>query len=427
MVIHGLKSIYTPSLASTLQVILKALQDRRHIYVVSLYDSYFADMIEEKRKRQRKRIEESVSLAGSFVGPNMDDDLKPAGRRDSVMSDSFALELLEGKRKRHRGRRNLSEPYIFEEDEGSREVVASMFDTYVSEHRRHHRRRSITSRSVDETAEKTKHHRRRSHMSDPEGQGEDRGRHHRRRKGISRQLSDPVDAPLRDEKKREGRHHHRKRRESPRHVSDTAVESRTEDADGHHKTRTTMSDSHTPHRRGDKNRHHRRRRKRYDQEQDQSDHEAADAKDDGKQPSDEQTEEGRRHRRRMRKDGATVMSDSAAERKEDKPRQKKGQEDRISLPNMSMDEVMEDEEKERKDSSVGLSDSSATAQDTSGSQRLGRSGRRSALSDNVTGGATMGRKRTSSRKKRGGVTTSEPGKCSATQFEEELISRDVRY
>nr|XP_019962004.1 PREDICTED: hydrocephalus-inducing protein homolog [Paralichthys olivaceus] len=57
VVIDGLKSVYTQSVASTLQVVLKALKNRKRIYVVNLSDS-FAAM--EARERVLREAEEAL-------------------------------------------------------------------------------------------------------------------------------------------------------------------------------------------------------------------------------------------------------------------------------------------------------------------------------------------------------------------------------
>ncbi|XP_074533739.1 hydrocephalus-inducing protein homolog [Halichoeres trimaculatus] len=55
VVIDGLNSLYTQSAASTLQVVLKALNNRKHIYVVNLSDSYAA--LKERERAQRETEE----------------------------------------------------------------------------------------------------------------------------------------------------------------------------------------------------------------------------------------------------------------------------------------------------------------------------------------------------------------------------------
>lgn len=52
IVIDGLNSLYTQSAASTVQVLLKALNNRKHIYVVNLSDSYAA--LKERERAQRE-------------------------------------------------------------------------------------------------------------------------------------------------------------------------------------------------------------------------------------------------------------------------------------------------------------------------------------------------------------------------------------
>ncbi|XP_029289106.1 hydrocephalus-inducing protein homolog [Cottoperca gobio] len=52
IVVDGLESVYTQSAASTLQVVLKALNNRKHIYVVNLSDSYAALKARERAQRE---------------------------------------------------------------------------------------------------------------------------------------------------------------------------------------------------------------------------------------------------------------------------------------------------------------------------------------------------------------------------------------
>ncbi|XP_049928998.1 hydrocephalus-inducing protein homolog isoform X2 [Epinephelus moara] len=57
IVIDGLESVYTQSVASTLQIILKALNNRKHIYVVNFSDSYIAL---KSRERAQRETEEAL-------------------------------------------------------------------------------------------------------------------------------------------------------------------------------------------------------------------------------------------------------------------------------------------------------------------------------------------------------------------------------
>lgn len=50
--IDGLKSVYTTSVAHTLQIVLKALSNRKHIYVVNLFDSYTALLKRESAQKE---------------------------------------------------------------------------------------------------------------------------------------------------------------------------------------------------------------------------------------------------------------------------------------------------------------------------------------------------------------------------------------
>uniref|UniRef100_A0A3Q3KEI6 Hydin adenylate kinase-like domain-containing protein n=1 Tax=Monopterus albus TaxID=43700 RepID=A0A3Q3KEI6_MONAL len=59
IMIDGLESVYTQSAASTLQVVLKALKNLKHIYVVNLSNSYSA-MNAQKRETEGKKFLEQV-------------------------------------------------------------------------------------------------------------------------------------------------------------------------------------------------------------------------------------------------------------------------------------------------------------------------------------------------------------------------------
>lgn len=58
IVIDGLESAYTQFTASTLQVVLKGLNNRKHIYVVNLSDSYAAL---KGRQRAQREAEGKIS------------------------------------------------------------------------------------------------------------------------------------------------------------------------------------------------------------------------------------------------------------------------------------------------------------------------------------------------------------------------------
>lgn len=48
----GLESVYTQSAANTLQAVLKALNNRKHIYAVNLADSYTALQARVRAQRE---------------------------------------------------------------------------------------------------------------------------------------------------------------------------------------------------------------------------------------------------------------------------------------------------------------------------------------------------------------------------------------
>ncbi|XP_077566662.1 hydrocephalus-inducing protein homolog isoform X1 [Stigmatopora nigra] len=57
LVIYGLDSVYTRSVAYSLEVILKALNNRKHIYAINLFDTYSAL---RSRKRAQRKAEEAL-------------------------------------------------------------------------------------------------------------------------------------------------------------------------------------------------------------------------------------------------------------------------------------------------------------------------------------------------------------------------------
>uniref|UniRef100_A0A3B3IEU6 Hydin adenylate kinase-like domain-containing protein n=1 Tax=Oryzias latipes TaxID=8090 RepID=A0A3B3IEU6_ORYLA len=63
VVIDGLQSVFTHSASSTMLVVLKALSNRKHIYVVNLSDSY--DAVKE-RERQQRQVEGEMYLKSFY-------------------------------------------------------------------------------------------------------------------------------------------------------------------------------------------------------------------------------------------------------------------------------------------------------------------------------------------------------------------------
>lgn len=68
--IGSLESVYTQSVAGTLQVVLKALNNRKHIYVVNLSDSYAALKARERAQREtegKKCISSHATYTKSYI------------------------------------------------------------------------------------------------------------------------------------------------------------------------------------------------------------------------------------------------------------------------------------------------------------------------------------------------------------------------
>uniref|UniRef100_A0A3B4AWU3 Hydin adenylate kinase-like domain-containing protein n=1 Tax=Periophthalmus magnuspinnatus TaxID=409849 RepID=A0A3B4AWU3_9GOBI len=60
IVINGLQSAFTATIAHTLQIVLKALNNRKHIYVVNIFDSYSALQSREKAQKDQQRQQEDL-------------------------------------------------------------------------------------------------------------------------------------------------------------------------------------------------------------------------------------------------------------------------------------------------------------------------------------------------------------------------------
>ncbi|KAK7891948.1 hypothetical protein WMY93_023911 [Mugilogobius chulae] len=58
IVIDGLKSVFTATVSHTLQVVLKAINNRKHIYVVNMFDSYSALQNREKAEQNAKECQQ---------------------------------------------------------------------------------------------------------------------------------------------------------------------------------------------------------------------------------------------------------------------------------------------------------------------------------------------------------------------------------
>uniref|UniRef100_A0A8C2Z823 Hydin adenylate kinase-like domain-containing protein n=1 Tax=Cyclopterus lumpus TaxID=8103 RepID=A0A8C2Z823_CYCLU len=69
IVIDGLESVFAQSAASTLQMVLKALNNRKHVFVVNLFDSYAALKAREKAQREAKgkKKEEKTAPANALI------------------------------------------------------------------------------------------------------------------------------------------------------------------------------------------------------------------------------------------------------------------------------------------------------------------------------------------------------------------------
>uniref|UniRef100_A0A3Q2ZC70 Hydin adenylate kinase-like domain-containing protein n=1 Tax=Hippocampus comes TaxID=109280 RepID=A0A3Q2ZC70_HIPCM len=63
IIIHGLDSVYTKSVTYSLQVVLKALKNRKHIYVINLVDTYSAL---KARKRAQKKAEGKLACTTTY-------------------------------------------------------------------------------------------------------------------------------------------------------------------------------------------------------------------------------------------------------------------------------------------------------------------------------------------------------------------------
>ncbi|XP_070763174.1 hydrocephalus-inducing protein homolog [Enoplosus armatus] len=93
LMIGGLESVYTQSAASTLQVVLKALNNRKHIHVVNLSDSYAAL---KARVRARREIKEALQKEKADMEARWLQEL------DEEEYDALPVEEKERMSQRHR-------------------------------------------------------------------------------------------------------------------------------------------------------------------------------------------------------------------------------------------------------------------------------------------------------------------------------------
>ncbi|XP_037539075.1 hydrocephalus-inducing protein homolog [Nematolebias whitei] len=126
VVIDGLKSLYTQSLSSTLQIILKALSNRKHIYVVNLFDTYVAL---KARERQQREAEEALQneraikeekwlrdLDQETFDSLSEEEKKRITQRQLVVLRQHRLRELEQMAKEEEERRHQKEKRLKEEE-----------------------------------------------------------------------------------------------------------------------------------------------------------------------------------------------------------------------------------------------------------------------------------------------------------------------
>ncbi|XP_054633597.1 hydrocephalus-inducing protein homolog [Dunckerocampus dactyliophorus] len=115
IVIYGLDSVYTKSVASCLQVVLKALKNRKHIYVINLYDSYNA--LKARKRAQRKAeytlLKEKAEMEEKWL-QNMDEDeyaALPQMEKERIIErqKQKKLRILERIRKTQKNKKQLED------------------------------------------------------------------------------------------------------------------------------------------------------------------------------------------------------------------------------------------------------------------------------------------------------------------------------
>ncbi|CAM4581517.1 unnamed protein product [Leuciscus chuanchicus] len=97
VVIDGLETLYSSSLSNTLQIILKAFNNRRHIYVMDLFNSYSAFKIRELEKFEQEQVEriqqELESLRAEEMTSSEDSDTIPREEDTPPPSEDLQQEM----------------------------------------------------------------------------------------------------------------------------------------------------------------------------------------------------------------------------------------------------------------------------------------------------------------------------------------------
>nr|XP_055030475.1 hydrocephalus-inducing protein homolog [Misgurnus anguillicaudatus] len=91
VVFDGLETQYCNSQNNTLQIILKALNNRRHIYVINLFNSYSAFKRREQIEQEKKRQQELENLREEEETPTEDTNTKPEPL--PIIEDNVEQEL----------------------------------------------------------------------------------------------------------------------------------------------------------------------------------------------------------------------------------------------------------------------------------------------------------------------------------------------
>ncbi|XP_051727085.1 hydrocephalus-inducing protein homolog [Ctenopharyngodon idella] len=131
VVIDGLETLYSRTLSNTLQIILKAFNNRRHIYVIDLFNSYTAFKLRESDKfdeeQEARRQQELENLRADEMTPSEDCDTRPREEDPLPLSEDLQQEMSS-----ERDRQLLARFHLYEQSQTELQHIIQFWDRIQS-------------------------------------------------------------------------------------------------------------------------------------------------------------------------------------------------------------------------------------------------------------------------------------------------------
>ncbi|XP_067276661.1 hydrocephalus-inducing protein homolog isoform X2 [Pseudorasbora parva] len=127
VVIDGLETLYSHSLSNTLLIILKAFNNRRHIYVMDLFNSYSAFKLREldkfDKEQEESRQQELENLREEEMTPSEDWDTRPREEDPLPPSEDVQQEMSS-----ERDRQLLARFHLYEQSQTELQHILQFWD-----------------------------------------------------------------------------------------------------------------------------------------------------------------------------------------------------------------------------------------------------------------------------------------------------------